>query len=324
MVLLGQTVNSYWDRTTPSSPEWRARLPLLRQREGPESGPGSGSGSDYAIAEGFTQRSKPKPRPRPVQGQGQGQGQVQESTPDHDVDPASASASASAPALDTDTDTDLDADLDLDCDPEGGVRFAELLARVAAIDPKNMRIRFQSPHPKDFPDEVLRLIASTPNICNSLHMPAQHGSTAALARMHRGYSREAYVELVRRARRIIAPDVHAGAPPTTLAAPAPAPAAVTAPAAAATATAVTATATATAAAGGSADTAGTAGTGNAHSDTLPPAPLPLPHGIGLGLSSDFIAGFCGETDEEHEEHLSLLREVGRYCATCVSLDVWDG
>ena len=37
---------------------------------------------------------------------------------------------------------------------EGGVRFAELLSLVAAIDPDNMRIRFQSPHPKDFSEEV--------------------------------------------------------------------------------------------------------------------------------------------------------------------------
>lgn len=39
--------------------------------------------------------------------------------------------------------------------PEGGVRFAELLSRVSAIDPENMRIRFQSPHPQHFPDKVL-------------------------------------------------------------------------------------------------------------------------------------------------------------------------
>ena len=41
-----------------------------------------------------------------------------------------------------------------DVEEEGGIRFAELLSLVAAIDPDNMRIRFQSPHPKDFSEEV--------------------------------------------------------------------------------------------------------------------------------------------------------------------------
>lgn len=84
----------------------------------------------------------------------------------------------------------------------GGVRFGELLARAAEVDPE-MRIRFQSPHPKDFGDDLLRLIADTPNICSSLHMPAQHGSSAVLDRMKRGYTREAYLGLVSRARSII-------------------------------------------------------------------------------------------------------------------------
>ena len=88
----------------------------------------------------------------------------------------------------------------------GGVRFAELLLRAAAVDPE-MRIRFQSPHPKDFPDEVLLAIADTPNICKALHMPAQHGSSAVLERMKRGYSREAYLSLVRRARQLLGRDM---------------------------------------------------------------------------------------------------------------------
>mmetsp|Transcript_23302 Transcript_23302/g.34203 ORF Transcript_23302/g.34203 Transcript_23302/m.34203 type:complete len:593 (-) Transcript_23302:55-1833(-) len=83
-----------------------------------------------------------------------------------------------------------------------GARFGDLLAAVAAVDPE-IRIRFTSPHPKDFPEEVLTLIAKTPNICNSLHLPAQSGNSRMLEVMRRGYTREAYLELVRRARDII-------------------------------------------------------------------------------------------------------------------------
>ena len=58
-------------------------------------------------------------------------------------------------------------------------RFADLLHKVSEIDPE-VRVRFTSPHPKDFPDEVLHLIASKPNICSMLHLPAQCGSTRIL------------------------------------------------------------------------------------------------------------------------------------------------
>ena len=92
-------------------------------------------------------------------------------------------------------------DSDSDSD-DGGVRFGELLERVSKIDPE-MRIRFQSPHPKDFPTDLLHLIANTPNICNSLHLPAQHGSNTVLNRMKRGYTRESYLDLIHRARGII-------------------------------------------------------------------------------------------------------------------------
>lgn len=63
----------------------------------------------------------------------------------------------------------------------GAVSFASLLRRVASIDPE-MRIRFTSPHPKDFPTEVLSTIAELPNVCCSLHMPAQSGSDTVLSR----------------------------------------------------------------------------------------------------------------------------------------------
>ena len=87
----------------------------------------------------------------------------------------------------------------------GGLRFADLLHKVAEINPE-IRIRFTSPHPKDFPDEVLELIKTTPNICNHLHLPAQCGSTRILEAMRRGYTRESYLELVEHIKEVI-PDV---------------------------------------------------------------------------------------------------------------------
>ncbi|KAI1233387.1 CDK5 regulatory subunit-associated protein 1, partial [Lamprotornis superbus] len=117
----------------------------------------------------------------------------------------------------------------------GGLRFSHLLDQVSRIDPE-MRIRFTSPHPKDFPDEasVLQLIQERHNICKQLHLPAQSGSTRVLEAMQRGYTREAYLELVHHVR-----------------------------------------------------------------DSIP----------GVSLSSDFIAGFCRETEEDHQQTVSLLREV---------------
>lgn len=116
---------------------------------------------------------------------------------------------------------------------KGGLRFVDLLDQVSRIDPE-MRIRFTSPHPKDFPDEVLYLIRERRNICNQLHIPAQSGSNKVLEAMRRGYSREAYIDLIHNIREHI-PDV--------------------------------------------------------------------------SLSSDFITGFCQETEEDHQQTISLLREV---------------
>ncbi|KAK7086438.1 CDK5 regulatory subunit associated protein 1 [Halocaridina rubra] len=116
---------------------------------------------------------------------------------------------------------------------KGGLRFVDLLYQVSDVNPE-MRIRFTSPHPKDFPDEVLQLIRDRDNICSSIHLPAQCGSNRILNLMRRGYTREAYSELVSRIRAII-PNVT--------------------------------------------------------------------------LSSDFICGFCSETDAEFEETLTLIKSV---------------
>ncbi|RKP06888.1 hypothetical protein THASP1DRAFT_31300 [Thamnocephalis sphaerospora] len=116
---------------------------------------------------------------------------------------------------------------------EGGLRFAELLDKVSMVDP-NIRIRFTSPHPKDFPLDLVQLIAERPNVCANLHLPAQSGSTDMLARMRRGYSREAYLELI---------------------------------------------------------------------DTIKKT---IPN---VSLSSDFITGFCDETEAEHQDTVSLMEQV---------------
>ena len=115
----------------------------------------------------------------------------------------------------------------------GGVRFAELLSLVAAAAP-GVRLRFTSPHPKDFPDDLLEVIAKTPNIAKQIHLPAQSGSNRVLAAMRRGYSREAYLTLAARIRQLVP---------------------------------------------------------------------------GVSISSDFIAGFCGEREEDHADTLSLMDAV---------------
>lgn len=85
---------------------------------------------------------------------------------------------------------------------KGGMRFAELLERVAVSVP-DVRIRFTSPHPKDFPDEVLHVMRNHSNICNNIHMPIQSGNNAVLERMRRGYTKEAYLDLINHIRNVI-------------------------------------------------------------------------------------------------------------------------
>jgi len=117
--------------------------------------------------------------------------------------------------------------------PKAGVRFAGLLEQLALAHPE-MRFRFTSPHPKDFPDDLLYVIRDLPNACASLHIPAQSGSSKVLASMRRGYSRDAYLTLIDRVRELV------------------------------------------------------------------------PH---VALSSDFISGFCGEDEDDHNLTLSLMEMV---------------
>ena len=114
------------------------------------------------------------------------------------------------------------------------VNFAELLRRVAAINPL-LRVRFATSHPKDISDEVIETMASRPNLCRHIHLPVQSGSTRMLELMRRKYSREWYLERVAKIRSVM-PD--------------------------------------------------------------------------CGLTTDVIAGFCTETEQDHADTLSLMEEVG--------------
>ena len=120
-------------------------------------------------------------------------------------------------------------------DEAGGhaVSFAELLYRISLLSPE-LRVRYSTSHPKDCSDELLHVHRERPNVCNFIHLPVQHGSTDVLRRMRRTYTRDEYLALITRARRICP---------------------------------------------------------------------------GIAFSTDLIAGFCGETEREHEDTLSLMADV---------------
>ena len=113
------------------------------------------------------------------------------------------------------------------------IDFTRLMDEASRRNPE-IRFRFSSPHPKDFPIQLLHLIAERPNLCNYIHIPAQAGSSSMLERMRRPYTREEYLSLVELMKQ-----------------------------------------------------------------TIP----------GVSLSTDIIAGFCNETEEEHQETMSLMKEV---------------
>lgn len=111
--------------------------------------------------------------------------------------------------------------------------FADLLERVAKVDPL-LRVRFSTSHPKDLTDKVLEVMGKYNNICKYIHLPVQSGSSSVLERMNRGYTREWYLNRIKKIR-----------------------------------------------------------------EMLP----------GCGISTDLITGFCGETEEDHRQTLSLMDEV---------------
>jgi len=83
-----------------------------------------------------------------------------------------------------------------------GERFADLIVKAAHV-PGLERIRFTSPHPKDFPEKLLYAIAEHPNICNHIHLPLQSGADRILNLMNRTYTSTEYLDLVKTIRRVI-------------------------------------------------------------------------------------------------------------------------
>jgi tRNA-2-methylthio-N6-dimethylallyladenosine synthase len=92
-----------------------------------------------------------------------------------------------------------------DLAPETRVDFGDLLRSVDDIDGIE-RVRFTSPHPKDFREPVIRAMAECKAVCEHAHLPLQSGSNRILKRMRRTYSRERYLDLVDRMRAAI-PDL---------------------------------------------------------------------------------------------------------------------
>jgi tRNA-2-methylthio-N6-dimethylallyladenosine synthase len=115
----------------------------------------------------------------------------------------------------------------------GKSAFVQLLEAVHEIDGLE-RIRFTSPHPKGYGDDLVEAYGQLPKLVESAHIPVQSGSDRILKFMHRGYTRDRYLALVEKLRRV------------------------------------------------------------------------QPR---IGLSTDFIVGFPGETEEDFEQTLSLAREV---------------
>ncbi|HBC46827.1 MAG TPA: tRNA (N6-isopentenyl adenosine(37)-C2)-methylthiotransferase MiaB [candidate division Zixibacteria bacterium] len=86
-----------------------------------------------------------------------------------------------------------------------GKSFADLMRAVADV-PGIKRVRFTSPHPKDFPDDLLDAIASHPHICKHIHLPLQAGSDRILGLMRRLHTSDEYLKLVDHIRQMI-PDI---------------------------------------------------------------------------------------------------------------------
>jgi tRNA-2-methylthio-N6-dimethylallyladenosine synthase len=75
------------------------------------------------------------------------------------------------------------------------ISFAELLERINDIEGIE-RIRFTTSHPKDLSEELIQAFSKLPKLCEHIHLPFQSGSNKILKAMHRGYTKESYIEKI--------------------------------------------------------------------------------------------------------------------------------
>lgn len=88
---------------------------------------------------------------------------------------------------------------------EHPMTFAQLLEEVEKIDGLE-RIRFMTSHPKDLSDELIEVLGKSKKICKHLHLPLQSGSSRILKEMNRHYTKEQYLELIKKIRAAV-PDI---------------------------------------------------------------------------------------------------------------------
>lgn len=88
---------------------------------------------------------------------------------------------------------------------EHSMTFAQLLTEIEKIEGLE-RIRFMTSHPKDLSDELIEVMKHSKKICKHLHLPVQSGSTEILKKMNRRYTKEQYLELVRKIKEAV-PDI---------------------------------------------------------------------------------------------------------------------
>ena len=90
-------------------------------------------------------------------------------------------------------------------DLHDGTTFAKLIAEIENIDGLK-RVRYMTSHPKDFTDELIEVLKNSNKVPHYLHLPVQSGSSRILKRMNRGYSKEDYLELIRKVKEAM-PDI---------------------------------------------------------------------------------------------------------------------
>lgn len=104
-------------------------------------------------------------------------------------------------------------------DNEDGIDFPKLLSMAAKVDGIE-RIRFMTSHPKDISDELIRVMKEEKKICKQLHLPLQSGSNRILEKMNRKYTREKYLEILKKVKEsmpeiVLSTDIIVGFPGET-------------------------------------------------------------------------------------------------------------